>query len=162
MCLRRVRIDGRIDEQAHGFTRLGAGIQQAPNSIRVLRAMEFQPDTNRGRDFGSGAVTNTQTLGAEIEAGYGAPYFLMHRGDLHPALAGLVPPEVSDHDRKLEGLSQSGTSVTMTFTNGATAEADAVIGADGMHAVVREVLLGAERPTYTGRVAYRTVFPTAL
>jgi 2-polyprenyl-6-methoxyphenol hydroxylase-like FAD-dependent oxidoreductase len=38
-CLRRVGIDVRIYEQARGFTRLGAGIQQAPNAIRVLYAL---------------------------------------------------------------------------------------------------------------------------
>ena len=170
-CLRRVGIDVRIYEQARAFTRLGAGIQQAPNSLRVLRAlglepalraMAFRPDTNRSRDHDTGTVTNTQILGDEIENRYGAPYFLMHRGDLHAALAGLVPPEIIHHDHKLEGLSQRGTTVTMRFTNGVTAEADAVIGADGVHSVVREILLGAEKPTYTGRVAYRTVFPTAL
>jgi 6-hydroxynicotinate 3-monooxygenase len=170
-CLRRVGADVRIYEQARGFTRLGAGIQQAPNAIRVLRelgleptlrAMAFQPESNNSRDFDTGTLTNAQTLGAEIETRYGAPYFLMHRGDLHAALAGLVPPESIHLDHKLEGLSQRGTSVTMAFTNGNTAEADAAIGADGVHSVVREILLGAEKPTYTGRVAYRTVFPTAL
>lgn len=170
-CLRQVGADVRIYEQARGFTRLGAGIQQAPNAMRVLRSLglepglrarAFQPDTNRSRDYDTGAVTNTQTLGAEIEARYGAPYLLMHRGDLHAALAGLVPPEIIHLDQKLEGLSQRGTSVTMTFSNGTTAEAHAVIGGDGVHSVVREILLGAEKPTYTGRVAYRTVFPTAL
>ena len=50
----------------------------------------------------------------------------------------------------------------MHFTNGDTAEADAVIGADGVHSVVREFMLGAEAPRFTGRVAYRTVFPTSL
>ncbi len=170
-CLRRVGVDVRIYEQARGFSRLGAGIQQAPNSLRVLRqlglepmlrAMAFQPEANNSRDFDSGVLTNSQILGAEVEARYNAPYLLMHRGDLHAALAGTVPAEIIHLDHKLEGLSQRGTTVTMTFTNGVTAEADAVIGADGVHSVVREILLGAEKPTYTGRVAYRTVFPTAL
>ncbi len=170
-CLRRVGVDVRIYEQARGFSRLGAGIQQAPNSLRVLRqlglepmlrAMAFQPEANNSRDFDSGVLTNSQILGAEVEARYNAPYLLMHRGDLHAALAGTVPPDIIHLDHKLEGLSQRGTTVTMTFTNGVTAEADAVIGADGVHSVVREILLGAEKPTYTGRVAYRTVFPTAL
>jgi 6-hydroxynicotinate 3-monooxygenase len=170
-CLRRVDVDVRIFEQARGFTRLGAGIQQAPNSLRVLRALgleptlralAFQPDVNNSRDYDSGALTNSQTLGAAVEERYGAPYLLMHRGDLHAAIAGVVPSDIIHLDHKLEGLSQRGSTVTMTFTNGATAEADAVIGADGVHSVVREILLGAEKPTYTGRVAYRTVFPTAL
>ena len=170
-CLRRVGIDVRIYEQARVFARLGAGIQQAPNSIRVLRELgleptlrrlAFQPEINRSRDLDTGAVTNTQTLGAEVESRYGAPYFLMHRGDLHAALAGLVPNEIVELNRKLEGISQRGTTVTMTFSDGSTATADAVIGGDGVHSVVRETLLGAEQPTYTGRVAYRTVFPTSL
>ena len=38
-CLRRIGIDVRIYEQARGFTRLGAGIQQAPNAVRVLYAL---------------------------------------------------------------------------------------------------------------------------
>ncbi len=170
-CLRRVGVEVRIYEQARGFARLGAGIQQAPNSLRVLRqlglepalrALAFQPEANNSRDFDSGALTNSQTLGATVEDRYGAPYLLMHRGDLHAALAGTVPAGIIHLDHRLEGLSQRGTTVRMTFSNGATAEADAVIGADGVHSVVRTILLGAEKPTYTGRVAYRTVFPTAL
>jgi 6-hydroxynicotinate 3-monooxygenase len=37
----------------------------------------------------------------------------------------------------------------------------AVVGADGVHSRVREFLLGAEKRRFTGRVAHRTVFPTA-
>ena len=40
-CLRRVGIDVRIYEQARGFSRLGAGIQHAPNAGRVMRALSF-------------------------------------------------------------------------------------------------------------------------
>ena len=36
-----------------------------------------------------------------------------------------------------------------------------MIGADGVHSVVREILLGPERPRFTGRVAYRTTYPAA-
>src|ERR1700727_3025179 len=54
-CLRSIGIDVRIYEQARGFTRLGAGIQQAPNAVRVLYALgleakllagAFQPESN--------------------------------------------------------------------------------------------------------------------
>lgn len=170
-CLRRVGVDVRIYEQARGFTRLGAGIQQAPNSVNVLRrlgldpslrARGFQPASNDSRDYDTGALTNSQPLGPPIEARYGAPYLLMHRGDLHAALAQLVPPEIIHLNRKLTGLEQHGRGVRMVFADGEAAEADAVIGADGVHSVVRETLLGHEQPRYTGRVAYRAVFPTAL
>jgi salicylate hydroxylase/6-hydroxynicotinate 3-monooxygenase len=170
-CLRRVGIDVRIYEQARGFTRLGAGIQQAPNSIRVLYALglrdkllaqAFQPDSNDSRDHDTGALTNSYPLGEAVRDRHGVPYFLMHRGDLHAMLVDLVPPDMIRLNHKLAGLDQRPDgAVRMTFTNGDTAEADAVIGADGVHSVVREFMLGAEQPRWTGRVAYRTVFPTA-
>ena len=50
----------------------------------------------------------------------------------------------------------------MRFADGTMAMADAIVGADGVHSRVRELLLGAEEPVFTGRVAHRTVFPTAL
>ncbi len=40
-CLRRAGVDVRKYEPARGFTRLGAGIQQAPNSIRVLSSIRY-------------------------------------------------------------------------------------------------------------------------
>lgn len=171
-CLRKAGLDPVIYEQARGFTRLGAGIQQAPNSIRVLYALglreqllaaAFLPDSNDSRDYDSGALTNSLPLGETVRERHGVPYFLMHRGDLHTMLAGLVPPDIIRLNHKLAGLEHNvDGSVRLTFTHGDTAEADVVIGADGVHSVVREFMLGAEKPRYTGRVAYRTVFPTAL
>ncbi len=171
-CLRRVGIDVRIYEQARGFTRLGAGIQQAPNAVRVLYelglqarllAHAFQPESNDSRDYDTGALTNSLPLGQTVRERHRVPYCLMHRGDLHAMLAELVPGDLVRLNHKLTGLDAdpSGT-VRMTFANGESAEADAVIGADGVHSVVRELMLGKEQPRYTGRVAYRTVFPTAL
>ncbi len=171
-CLRRADIDVRIYEQARRFTRLGAGIQQAPNAIRVLYglglkdqllAQAFQPETNDSRDYDTGRLSNALPLGQTVIDRHDVPYFLMHRGDLHAMLASLVPADVISMGCKLAGLhpAPDGT-IRMTFTNGDKAEAEAVIGADGVHSLVREFMLGKERPRFTGRVAYRTVFPTAL
>ncbi|HET6605468.1 MAG TPA: FAD-dependent monooxygenase [Rhodopila sp.] len=171
-CLRRTGRDVTIYEQARGFTRLGAGIQQAPNAIRVLYALglkdqllaqAFQPESNDSRDHDTGTLTNSLPLGDAVRERHGVPYFLMHRGDLHAMLAGLVPNDVIRLNHKLAGLEHNpDNSVRLSFANGDTAEADVVIGADGVHSVVREFMLGAEQPRYTGRVAYRTVFPIAL
>src|ERR1700742_2238714 len=139
-CLRRAGIDVCIYEQARGFTRLGAGIQQAPNSIRVLYALglkdrllaqAFQPETNDSRDYDSGNLTNSLPLGRSVLERHGVPYFLMHRGDLHAMLAELVPEHVIRLNHKLAGLDQRGDgTVRLSFVNGDSADADAVIGAD--------------------------------
>ena len=170
-CLRRVGIDVRIYEQASRFMRLGAGIQQSPNAVNVLRMLgleprlreiAFQPDANLSREYDTGRITNTQAQGQAMEERYGAPYFLLHRGDLHAALVDVVPHEIVHRDRKLVGLESKGGGVTMVFADGSRVQVDAVVGADGVHSVVRETLFGKEAPRFTGRVAYRTVFPAAL
>jgi 6-hydroxynicotinate 3-monooxygenase len=170
-CLRRAGVAVRIYEQARGFTRLGAGIQQSPNAVRVLHALGlerkllthgFRPDVNLSRDHDTGVLTNSLPLGQTVADRYGVPYFLMHRGDLHAMLAETVPSDLIRLNHRLDGLDRRGDTVRMRFANGEIAEADAVIGADGVHSVVRETLFGPEQPTFTGRVAYRTVFPARL
>ena len=86
----------------------------------------------------------------------------MHRGDLHEALASPRPAELISLDKKLTDVDWRGNGVTLRFADGSTAQADAVIAADGIHSRVRELWRGQERANYTGRVAYRTTFPAAL
>jgi len=170
-CLRRVGIDVTIYEQAQRFARVGAGIQQSPNAVRVLRrlgledrlrAIAFQPASALNRQSDTGELLWERAMGAASEERYGAPYLVLHRADLHAVLASAVPEEIIKRGRKLVGLAQTGGSVRLDFADGGHADAHAVIGADGVHSVVRETLFGAERPEFTGRVAYRTVFPAAL
>ena len=170
-CLRRVGIDVTIYEQARQFARVGAGIQQSPNAVRVLRKLgleprlrdiAFEPAAALNRQSDTGELLWERAMGPASEAKYGAPYLVLHRGDLHATLASAVPDDIVQRGCKLMGLSRTGGTVRLDFADGTHAEADAVIGADGVHSVVRETLFGAERPEFTGRVAYRTVFPAAL
>ncbi len=170
-CLRRVGIDVRIYEQAQRFARIGAGIQQSPNAMKVLRVLGleqrlrdhgFQASASLNRAHDSGTLLWERPMGSRSEARYGAPYLLLHRGDLHAALASVVPDEIISRGRRLVGLEQHGGSVRLAFADGSHAAADAVIGADGVHSVVRETLFGRQAPQFTGRVAYRTTFPARL
>jgi salicylate hydroxylase/6-hydroxynicotinate 3-monooxygenase len=160
----------KVYEQASTFQRIGAGIQMSPNAMRVLRALglepllrrtAFQPPAWANRVWDTGERLFDLTF-ADAETRYGAPYLVMHRGDLHAALSSAVPAELIAFDRKLVDLDRKGDRVTLHFADGSSTTADAVIGADGVHSKVREVLLGPEKPKFTGRVAHRTVFPSAL
>ena len=86
----------------------------------------------------------------------------MHRGDLHDALLSVLPTEIVHLDKRLVGLDQAGGRVTLRFADGERASADAVIGADGVHSVVRDIIVGPDAPLHKGRIAYRAVFPSAL
>src|SRR5436190_4771568 len=117
-------IAAQIYEQAPRFVRLGAGIQMSPNAMRVLRgigleprirASAFQPRSWTNRDWDTGALTNELPLGAAAEAKYGAPYLLMHRGDLHEALAACVPRDRIALDKKLVELDWRANGVNLPF-----------------------------------------------
>ena len=169
--LSRAGVKVTIYEQAKEFQRIGAGIQMSPNAMRVLRALGLEPQLRRAafytpawthRVWDTGEYLGELTFGAHAEAHYGAPYLLMHRGDLHAALFSAVPPELIAFEKKLVGLDRNGAGVRLRFADGSTAAVDAVVGADGVHSTVREMLLGPEKPRFTGRVAHRTTFPSAL
>ena len=161
----------RVFEQATKFARVGAGIQMAPNPVRVLRGIgledklrkvAFQPETLLNRVYDTGEITNEVQTGKALEERLGAPYLAMHRADLHGLLAEAVPAGIVEFNRKLVGVEQDNSSVTIFFADGKKATVDALIGADGVHSVVRDTILGEEEPTFSGRVAYRAVFPAAL
>ncbi len=170
-CLRKFGLDATIYEQAPAFARIGAGIQMSPNAVRVLdgigigdriRETAFEPPHWRNRDFDTGQMSNEHPLGPNARERYGVPYVLMHRGDLHAALHGAVPDHTIRYSHKLVGIDQSDEGVSLKFGNGDVVTADAVIASDGVHSPVRDWMLGVEAPTFTGRLAYRTTFPTSL
>ncbi len=169
--LRRVGIQVAVYEQASQFARIGAGIQIGCNAMKVLRelgleprlrAQSFYPRSWNNRDWRTGEVKFDMIFGESAEAKFGAPYLLAHRGDLHAALAGIIPPECIHLGHKLVGLDEVPGGVHLSFGNGEKITADAVIGADGVHSQVREILFGPTPVNFTGRIAYRTTYPAAL
>jgi 6-hydroxynicotinate 3-monooxygenase len=169
--LRRVGVDVTVYEQAAQFSRLGAGIQIGCNAMKVLRRLglearlreqSFYPRSWNNRDWRTGDVKFDMIFGESAEQKFGAPYLLAHRGDLHAALASTVPDQCVKQDHKLLGLDEISDGVRLAFANGEIVVADAVIGADGVHSVVRDILFGASPVNYTGRIAYRTTYPAAL
>jgi 6-hydroxynicotinate 3-monooxygenase len=170
--LRRAGLDVTVYEQAPLFSRLGAGIQIGCNAMKVLRrfglepalrAAAFYPRSWNNKNYDTGEVRFDMIFGESAEERWGAPYLLAHRGDLHAALAAAVPESDLRLGHKLTGLDQpAGGGVRLTFENGAVMEADAVVAADGVHSFVKEYLFGRDQANFTGRIAYRTVFPSAL
>jgi salicylate hydroxylase/6-hydroxynicotinate 3-monooxygenase len=169
--LRTVGHDVTVYEQARQFTRLGAGIQIGCNAMHVLRGLglenrlradTFYPRSWNNRDWKSGEVLFDILFGREAEQAYGAPYLLAHRGDLHAALASAVPDEIVRLNHRLTGIDRTADGVRLTFDNGNVVTADAAIAADGVQSTVKTALFGDDAPNFTGRIAYRTVFPAEL
>ena len=166
--LRLAGFDVRVYEQASRFARIGAGIQMMPNSMKVLRKIgiearvrgtSFQPYSHLNRVWNTGEILRELPMPEDL---FGAPYLCMHRGDLHEALVSNLPTEIIELQKTLVGLDERKGQVTLKFEDGSSAGADVVIGADGVHSIVRHLIIGPDEPTHRGRIAYRAIFPSAL
>ena len=126
--LGRVGLDVTIYEQATRFSRIGAGIQMMPNSMKVLRQIgveeqlrstSFQPYSHLNREWDTGKVIRELPM---PEGLFGAPYLCMHRADLTEALVSAVPEGVLQLNKKLVGLEQKSGQVTLAFEDGTRAQ----------------------------------------
>ncbi len=166
--LRQAGFQVHVYEQAQRFARIGAGIQMMPNSMKVLRGIgveerlrrvAFQPYSHLNREWDTGKVMRELPMPESL---FGAPYLCMHRAELHDALLAALPGDTIHLGSKLVGIEQKGGPVELIFENGTRASADAVVGADGVHSIVRDLIVGPDAPIHKGRIAYRAIFPSAL
>ena len=147
---------------------MGAGLQVSPNATRILQRLGLGDELARigvrseaihQRRWQDGRTLLRSPLGRTVEQHFGVAHYQCHRGDLLLALAGAFPPERLHLGHRLTGLADHGDRVEAQFANGARASADMLVGADGIHSVVRGILLGPENPRFTNCVAYRGMVP---
>lgn len=168
LALLRQGFDVQVYEQAARFGEIGAGIQISPNASRLLYRYGLAAEMDRygvrpravhQKRWDNAATLQRALLGPEVEARFGAPYFHFHRGDLAALLANAIPSERTHAGHRLVELDETGDRIVARFDNGASAEADLLIGADGIHSRVRHLVFGPERPRFTGCVAWRGLVP---
>jgi 2-polyprenyl-6-methoxyphenol hydroxylase-like FAD-dependent oxidoreductase len=164
--LRLVGAQVEVHEKARALARVGAGLQLAPNATSALRglgllaqvrAMATRPESWCSFSGDDGALTLRLPLGDEVESRFGSPYLHVHRSDLHDVLLEAIGDVRLGHCAV--GVEQHLAGVTVTFADGCAVTADLVIGADGVHSTVREVLFGALPARFSGLVAYRGIVP---
>ena len=162
-----------VFEQSRQFLRVGADINLTPNAVRALdglgagiaqavRASAARPTHRISRTWDTGEETSRLAMGDEAERKYGAPQLTIHRADLLAALADAFPAErvrFGKRAQSIEARADGGVAIRFTDDSEAT-QRDVLIGADGIHSVVRNAMFGAESPWFTGVVAFRAVVPT--
>lgn len=159
--LQRAGFNVDVYEQAHEFSRIGAGIHIGPNIMKVFREMGLEKDlialgtepkqwvSRDGKTADVLAIANLQE--------YGATYITVHRGDMHALQIKSLDQKKLHYGKRLEKVTQNENDVLLTFNDGTTTTVDIVIGADGINSKIREILLGEEAPTYSGWVAHRAL-----
>jgi salicylate hydroxylase len=173
LALARAGRDVLVLEQAGRVGEVGAGIQLSPNATRVLYSLglrerletvAFVPQAIEARSS-TGRLVMREPLGDHAITRYGFPYLHLHRADLHAVLAAAAAAdphvEVRLGARCAEVSADSSCARAVLAGSDETLEADLLVGADGIHSVVREALLGSARPRFTGNVAWRALVPVS-
>jgi salicylate hydroxylase len=163
-------------EQAERLQETGAGIQLSPNAARLLIELGFAdrlrphvvvPQAVRVLNAKNGREIVRIPLGETAAQRYGAPYWIIHRGDLQAVLSAAVAQELDISLKlgmRMEDFVTHPNGVTVSARSGTTAWNEfghALIAADGLWSMSRERLGFREPPRFSGRVAWRALVPAA-
>ncbi|MGE0629872.1 MAG: FAD-dependent monooxygenase [Hyphomicrobiaceae bacterium] len=161
----------RVYEQAPELMEVGAGVQIAANGSRLLIALGLRQAMEQVvcpaalkivRIWNTGQTWKLFDLGADSITRFGAPYWFVHRGDMHRALMRAVlelDPAAISAGRRVTGFDDDGAKVTLRLAEGGQATGDVLIGADGVHSTIRQQLFEAGRPEFMGIICWRGLAP---
>jgi salicylate hydroxylase len=171
LSLLRKGFDVTVLEKASELKEVGAGVQLSANAVRPLYRLGLEqemlaiaslPAGKRFRLWNTGQTWKLFDFGAESVSRYGVPYFTVYRADLHKVLVDAVRRQKADAIRvnaAVVDVEQVGPLVTVKLADGTALSADVLIGADGVHSVVRDRLIASDKPVFSGCVAWRGVIP---
>lgn len=165
--LSRADVRCEVFEQTRQLSEVGAGVQIAPNASRLLhrlglrRRLGLTALTVEAIELRTGhddRLVRRTALGQRCEQLFDAPYYTVHRADLHQGLLDLLPPGNVHLNSRCVGVADGAGHATAWFEDGSSVDAPVIVGADGIHSVVRESLV-ADEPRFSGQAIYRGVVP---
>ncbi len=171
LALRQAGFDAHVYEQASALHEVGAGVAISPNAVKVLHHLGLAETLRTvgvvscsldSRDWRSGALLGRVPLAEEAVARWGAPFYHLHRADLHNVLRAALGDEHITLSARCIAVEQRDTAVTVHFADGGDATGDLLIGADGLHSVVREYVAGPDQAIWARQIAWRGLAPAAV
>ena len=150
-----------VYEQASALGEIGAGVFVTPNAVRHLERVGLGPAVERwGARVGPGSAyfrhdgTPIAPVQVSDSSGWNAA-FGMHRADFVDFLAANLPAGIVHTGHRAVGFEQDGELGRVEFANGASAEAEVVVAADGIHSELRSQVCPPSKPVFHGTISYR-------
>ncbi|MBU2961495.1 FAD-dependent monooxygenase [Citreicella sp. C3M06] len=166
LALRQRGAEVTVLELAEAIREVGAGLQISPNGLRVIEALGQSAALSARASKARAVVLRDHRAGREVlrldlgKLPEGQGYLFAHRADLVELLADAA--RAAGVQIQLgQAITQitPGTPPEATLVNGDKRSADLIIGADGLHSVLRGALNGAAPASFTGQVAWRALIP---
>jgi len=165
LCRRGIEV--AIYEAAPELREIGAGVALGPNAMKVLRSLGIEDEVRAVAGRWDWAVTRNWKTGRPISktsrdqqvALFGSAGATAHRADLLDVLARSLPGDIVTLGARCTEVQPDGQVAAARFQDGSEIEADIIVGADGIHSVVRASLFGPDAPRFTGKICYRSVVP---
>jgi salicylate hydroxylase len=158
-------------ERRPAFHEDGAGIQIGPTGTRILRQLGVAdalrphvgvPEAISVRDGRSGRELTRLPLGRWIAMRHGAPYWVVHRKDLHTTLlqaARAEPLVAMSMGFDAADSASNDSAVAIATDTGDAWTGRALVAADGLWSPIRARHFDALRPSFAGKSAVRSVVP---
>lgn len=174
LALARRGMASHIVEQRAEFSEAGAGIQIGPNGMRVLQQLGIaealaplaaEPGAIVVRRATCGRILARLPLGPWMRERYGAPYWTIHRRGLQAALlasARAEPRITITNGASAVAVDARRDDVSVTLASGDRLQARALLIADGLHSMLRNIVAPGMRLVPAGKAAYRAVIPRAV
>lgn len=165
--LGRHGLDCAVFERTGRLGEVGAGIQLAPNAARVLHRLGLADELDRVavrpsaielRRWDDGSLIGRTELGERCERLYRAPYYTIHRADLHRVLRNRLAAGTVRLGQECVGVDVTARDAVLRLRPGGLATVPVAVGADGIHSVVRAGLV-TDRPRFSGQLVYRGIVP---
>jgi salicylate hydroxylase len=166
--LQKAGLSVTVYEQAAELKEVGAGVVVSPNAVRLLRRLgvldrflEAAVPIETGWEFRrwqDGSVLSSEDMG-RCEDLYGERSYFTHRADLLETVRAAVPVELVRLGTRCTGMDLLPDGTTLHFAGGSHSLADVVIGADGVHSIVRSAVVTPGPAQYSGMCAFRALVP---
>ncbi len=162
LALKRIGVEVRVFEQAPQIQEVGAGLSLWSNAMTALERLGVAHLVmQQGSPYRYGRAITDQgkliSISDLYEVNPRVPCVMVYRADLQRVLLHSFGVERVSTNARCVAVSQTPESVQAEFADGTTEQADILVGADGIHSVVRAQIFGPSELRYSGRTCWRGI-----
>jgi salicylate hydroxylase len=163
--------DITVFERSAGIREIGAGVQISPNASRLLHSLglgvaysEISVNPHRVvlRRWEDDSIIRATDLDESFLSQHQVPLANVARNELVEILGDAVAARANvtmKFSTHVVSVEPGDATSEVIFADGSSQSFDIVIGADGIHSVVRPCVGGVDKPRFSGSAAYRALVP---